>query len=235
MKGVQIDGEKMDTDIVLCNGDVVVCFNELIDSYPKTTNGLNRLEPSLSGLIFFWGIQGHYSQLKQHNIFFSQNYEKEFIQLFQDQIPPDDPTIYISISSKQDHYHAPAGCENWFVMINMPYLNNDSKAETWKIEQIRHTIIQKLNQYGFDIEGKIQFERTITPQDIAAQFYSNQGSIYGISSNTIRSAFKRPPNRSRQLQGLYFAGGSTHPGGGIPMCILSGKFAAELIDEFEGN
>ncbi|MBN2030591.1 phytoene desaturase [bacterium] len=235
VKGVQIDGEKMNTDIVLCNGDVVVCFNDLIKGFSKTTNRLNRLEPSLSGMIFFWGIQGCYSQLKQHNIIFSQNYKKEFTQLFQDQIPPDDPTVYISISSKQDHHHAPEGCENWFVMINMPYLYNDSKAETWQIEQIRHTILQKLKRYDLDIEKKIQFERTITPQDIAAQFYSNHGSIYGISSNTIRSAFKRPSNRNRQLRGLYFAGGSAHPGGGVPMCMLSGKFAAELINEFEGN
>jgi phytoene dehydrogenase-like protein len=150
-------------------------------------------------------------------------------------LPPNDPTIYISISSKQDPDHAPAGCENWFVLINMPYLTKGQENETWNKNRIRDKIMQKLKRFGMDISGKIQYERTITPLDIADQFHSNRGSIYGISSNTMHSAFRRPPNRSRQLRGLYFAGGSTHPGGGVPLCMLSGKFAAELIHEFEGH
>lgn len=235
VNGVLIEDERIDADVVLCNGDVVTSHNNLIEGFPKIRNKLNRLEPSLSGLIFFWGIKGQYPQLKQHNIIFSQDYEREFKQIFQDLIPPDDPTIYISISSKSDKSHAPEGCENWFVLINMPYLSDNRKWEDHETGQIRHIIMKKLKHLGIDIEGKIQCEMKITPQDFANQFQSNCGSIYGISSNTKSSAFKRPPNRSRQLQGLYFAGGSTHPGGGVPMCMLSGKFAAELIDEFKTN
>jgi len=235
VKGVQIEGAKIDADVVLCNGDVVVSHNNLIQGFSKIKNKLNRLEPSLSGLIFFWGIKGQYAQLKQHNIIFSEDYEKEFKQIFQDLTPPDDPTIYISISSKCDKNHAPKESENWFVLINTPYLGDDQKWGKYKTDQIRHAVIQKLKRFGIDIEGKIKHERTVTPLNIANQFHSNRGSIYGISSNTMNSAFKRPPNRSRQLRGLYFTGGSTHPGGGVPMCMLSGRFAAELIDEFETN
>lgn len=148
---------------------------------------------------------------------------------------PDDPTIYISISSKCDQKHAPKGCENWFVMINMPYLSAGQTWEAYKTVQIRHRVIQKLKRFGIDITGKIKSEMTLTPLDIADQYFSNRGSIYGISSNTMNSAFKRQPNRSRQLRGLYFAGGFTHPGGGVPMCMLSGKITAELIDEFESK
>ena len=164
-----------------------------------------------------------------------QDYEKEFKQLFQDLTPPDDPTIYISISSKYDQNHAPDGCENWFVLINMPYLSNNLEWQKYQTDQIRQVVIQKLKNFGFNIERKIQCEKILTPLDIAIKFYSNHGSIYGISSNTKSSAFKRPPNRSRQLGGLYFTGGSTHPGGGVPMCMISGKLSAELINEFEGN
>jgi len=235
VNGVMIDGEKIAADVVLCNSDVVISYNDLIHGFPKTTDKLNRLEPSLSGMIFFWGVKGQFSQLKQHNILFSENYEKEFKQIFQDLIPPDDPTIYISISSKCDPNHAPEGCENWFVLINMPYLDDSQNWGKGETEKIRDVIIHKLKRFGIDIERKIQHEKTMTPLDIANQFSSNCGSIYGISSNTMNSAFKRPPNRSRQLRGLYFAGGSTHPGGGVPMCMLSGKIAAELIDEFEGS
>jgi phytoene desaturase len=233
--GVRVAGEKIDAEVVLCNSDVVVSYNELIKGFLKIKNKLNRLEPSLSGLIFFWTIKGQFSQMKQHNIIFSQDYEKEFKQIFHELTPPDDPTIYISISSKIDKEHAPDGYENWFVMINMPYLKEGEKWEESKSTKIRQIIIRKLKKFGIDIEGKIESEIKVTPQDIANQFYSNRGSIYGISSNTMSSAFKRPPNRSRQLKGLYFAGGSTHPGGGVPLCMISGKIAAELIDEFENN
>ena len=235
IKGVMIDGEKMDTDILLCNNDVVCSFNDLIDGFPKIKEKLNRLEPSLSGVIFYWGIKQQFPKLKQHNIIFSQNYKKEFKQIFQDLKIPDDPTIYIAISSKSDQTHAPHGCENWFVMINAPYLSNNQKWDKSTTDRIRRTIIKKLKNNGIDIEGKINCEKIMTPIDIENQFFSNRGSIYGISSNTMNSAFKRPPNRSRQLHGLYFAGSSSHPGGGVPMCILSGKIAAELINQYESN
>jgi phytoene desaturase len=232
VKGVRIHGENVEGDVVLCNGDVVTSYHNLIPGFPKTKKKLSRLEPSLSGLIFFWGIQGQHPRLKQHNIFFSKDYEKEFKQIFGDLSVPDDPTLYVSVSSKTDPEHAPEGCENWFVLINVPYLTEGQQWDSSKIDPIRATVLRKLKRYGFDINGKIRFERTLTPTDIANRFYSNRGSIYGISSNTLNSAFQRPPNRSRQLHGLYFTGGSTHPGGGVPMCLLSGKIAAELIDDY---
>jgi len=235
IKGVRIHGEKIDADAVLCNADVVTSHHDLIDGFHKTSKRLSRLEPSLSGLIFFWGIHGIHPHLGQHNIFFSQDYQKEFARIFQDLIPSEDPTVYVSISSKSDTGHAPEGCENWFVLINMPYLIGDQSWKAGQTALIRQAVLQKLKTCGLDIEKQIRIEKTITPGDIALRFRSNRGSIYGISSNTLNSAFKRPPNRSRQLRGLYFAGGSTHPGGGVPMCMLSGKIAAELINEFESR
>jgi phytoene desaturase len=235
VNGVLIEGEKIDADVALCNCDVVFSYKNLIKGFPKITKKLSQLEPSLSGIVFFWGIKGQHTQLKQHNIIFSEDYKREFSQIFHDLIPPDDPTIYISISSKSDQNHAPERCENWFVLINMPYLSDDLEWNKYQTDQIRQIVIQKLKHFGLDIESKIQCEKILTPSNIANKFYSNRGSIYGISSNTINSAFKRPPNRSRQLGGLYFSGGSTHPGGGVPMCMISGKLASELINEFEGN
>lgn len=235
VNGIQTKGQKLDADLLLCNGDVVVTHNELLTDFPKTTQKLNQLEPSLSGITFFWGVENKNPQLAQHNILFSDDYKHEFKQIFYDKVPPTDPTIYISISSKLDKSHAPAGCENWFVLINMPYLES---ARTWdrpRISQVRKTLMAKLKQRGFDLEGKIKTEFILTPQDMATKYKSNCGSIYGISSNTINSAFKRPPNRSRNLRGLYFTGGSTHPGGGVPMCMLSSKIATDLIIEYEGK
>jgi phytoene desaturase len=230
VQGIQINGEKIQADFVISNADVVVAFNELIDGFPKKQEKLNRLEPSLSGVVFLWGIDKQHPQLAQHNIIFTADYKSEFKQIFDRKQIPDDPTIYIAITSKLDPDHAPAGGENWFVLINVPYLNENLNWEK-DVIRLKKLILEKLNKIGIDISGKIKFEKIITPQDFYDQYRSNRGSIYGISSNDRMTAFRRPANRSREIKGLYFAGGSTHPGGGVPLAMLSGKMCAELILE----
>lgn len=230
IQGIQVNGEKIDADFVISNADVVVAFNELIEGFPKKQTKLNRLEPSLSGVVFLWGIEGQHPQLAQHNIIFASNYELEFKQIFEEKKAPDDPTVYIAITSKLDPDHAPAGGENWFVLINVPYLNENQNWDA-EIVRLKKVVLEKLNKIGIDISDKIKLEKIITPQDFYDQYRSNRGSIYGISSNDRMTAFRRPANRSREIEGLYFAGGSTHPGGGVPLAMLSGKMCAELISE----
>jgi len=231
--GLLINGENVAADYILCGQDVVVAYNELIDGFPARRQKLNRLEPSCSGIVFLWGINREYSELAHHNIFFSDDYKKEFAQIFDDKRAPDDPTIYIAITGKSDASHAPASSENWFVLLNMPYLSN---GINWNAETtaVRDIVMKKLSRAGFEVANHIETEFVITPEDFQRRYLSNRGSIYGISSNSRSTAFKRPANRSRDLQGLYFAGGSTHPGGGIPLVLLSGKIAAELIEKHAG-
>jgi phytoene desaturase len=231
--GLVVNGEFIHCDYILCGADVVESFANLIEGHTKTSNNLKAIEPSLSGLVFLWGIKGKHVRLKHHNIFFSQDYQKEFSQIFDSLQAPEDPTSYISITSKNDPSHAPRGCENWFVLLNMPYLNGkiDWKKEPQKIKK---RLLNKLKQHGLNVKSLILYEKIITPEDISNIYGSNKGSIYGISSNSRMTAFKRSANRNRQIKNLYFAGGSVHPGGGIPMVLLSGKMASELIATKEG-
>ncbi len=230
IQGVQIQKDFLPADFVVCNGDVVVSYNELIEGFDSRRKKLSQLEPSLSGLVFLWGINKKFSQLAHHNIIFSDDYQAEFKQIFYEKIAPTDPTIYMAISSKKDPEHAPEKGENWFVLLNMPSLNN--KID-WKmtIDPLREIILRKLKQTGLDVRNYIQYEKILTPEDFYRLYRSNGGSIYGIASNDRNSAFKRPPNRNRDIQGLFFAGGSTHPGGGVPLTMLSGKLCADLIAE----
>ena len=232
--GVQVNGEKVPADYVLCGADAVVAHDELIDEHQQQRKKLNRLEPSLSGMVFLWGVRAKHPKLAHHNIIFSSDYDTEFEQIFKHQQVPDEPTIYIAITSKADTEHAPTDGENWFVLLNMPYL---SPGQLWEKEKdrMRAVVLNKLKQIGFDIAERIEIEQIYTPEDFAKLYASNQGSIYGVSSNSKVTAFKRVPNRSRTLEGLYFAGGSVHPGGGIPLVILSGKIAATLIAEDCGS
>lgn len=112
----------------------------------------------------------------------------------------------------------------------MPYLKD---GQNWheETERMRMTVLRKLKQIGIDIASHIETEYIHTPEHFYHLYGSNRGSIYGISSNKRSTAFRRPANRSRDIEGLYFAGGSTHPGGGIPLVLLSGKIAKQLITE----
>ncbi|MFC1713320.1 phytoene desaturase family protein [Candidatus Poribacteria bacterium] len=233
VKGIQVNNEAVIADYVLCGADVVIAYNSLIHGLERRRQKMNRLEPSLSGMVFLWGVKNIHPELAQHNIIFSEDYEREFQQIFGELKPPDDPTVYISISSKTDPEHAPPDSENWFVLLNMPYLDGEAHVKDWnsEIERMRESVFTKLRRIGIHISKHIETERVYTPEDLLSLYASNRGSIYGISSNSKTTAFKRHANRSRDIEGLYFAGGSVHPGGGIPLTILSGKMAAELIAE----
>ena len=133
VSGVQVNGERFDADYVLCGADAVVAYQELIDGLQHQREKLNQLEPSLSGMVFLWGVSGKHPNLAHHNIIFSSDYSLEFKQIFGERQVPDDPTIYIAITSKADAAHAPADGENWFVLLNMPYV---VPGQMWEKEKL---------------------------------------------------------------------------------------------------
>ena len=192
------------------------------------TNHNSQFDPSCSGFILLLGVNKQFPQLAHHNILFSPDYPAEFEAIFKAGKPPDDPTIYIAITSKTDPDHAPNGSENWFVLVNAPPLG-DEYDWTANKASYRALVLQKMADFGFDLRGHIETERILTPQDLAESSGAWRGALYGASPNSRWAAFKRPHNRAKDVQGLYFVGGTTHPGGGVPMVTLSGKVAAELV------
>lgn len=229
--GIEVNGTYLESNTVISNADVHFTYKNLLgDRNSKQAKKYNSLEPSSSALVFYWGINIKSDKLDVHNILFSSDYKKEFNEIFTEKIYPSDPTIYIYISSKFAIGDAPENCENWFVMINAPYLNDNIKSTD--IKKLKQTIIEKIKKYtGYDIQDKIITEQVLTPLDIENKTSSYKGSIYGISSNSRKAAFMRHPNKSKQYKGLYFCGGSAHPGGGIPLVILSGKLCASIIEK----
>jgi phytoene desaturase len=234
VQGVLVDGAMIPYDFVCSNADVVTTYRDLLkDESSRDAKRYRRLEPSSSALVFFWGVrEGMSEKLGVHNILFSADYKDEFMELFNKKICPRDPTVYIYISSLFNPPDAAKGNENWFVMINAPYAD----GQDWEreMQESRKRIVHKIDSLlHIDIEKYISCERITTPQDIAVQTMSHRGSIYGISSNSRTAAFMRQRNRSRRYRGLYFCGGSAHPGGGIPLVLLSGKICADLVKRFE--
>jgi len=226
--GIKVKDEIKKYDIIVSNMDMYYTYTKLLKT-PFKNEKHYRKNRSSSALVFYWGIKKQFPQLSLHNILFSSNYKEEFKHLSNGDIF-NDPTIYINITSKYTVTDAPSGFENWFTMINVPYDN----GQDWEtlITESRKNIISKINRIlDCDIEPFICFEKITTPQSIDNTTFSFAGSIYGTHSNNIFSAFLRHPNYSKQIKGLYFCGGSVHPGGGIPLVLKSAKIASEMIQK----
>jgi phytoene desaturase len=224
--GIKANGKLYDFDAAVSNMDVYFTYKRLLPQEPPPERILNQPK-STSALIFYWGVQKSFPNLDLHNIFFSDRYAEEFAALERGEMI-NDPTIYVNISSKYTSTDAPSGCENWFVMLNAPCHH----GQNWDalIERVRKEVITKLNaQLGVDMNNLIVNESVLSPLEIEAKTSSHLGALYGYSSNTQMAAFLRHANFSRSVRGLYFCGGSVHPGGGIPLCLLSAKITAELI------
>ncbi|MEO8233026.1 MAG: FAD-dependent oxidoreductase, partial [Ignavibacteriota bacterium] len=218
-------------DKIISNVDVNYTFKNLIINF-ESKEGLRytKKDPSFSGLVFYWGINKIFPELETHNILFAQNYKQEFDDLFMNKTIHSDPTIYIYISSKLNEDDAPAGKENWFVMVNAPHIQNQNWDD--EVNNARTNIIKKINNFlNTNIEQFIELEKVMSPVDIQNKTGSYRGSIYGISSNDKFAAFMRQSNKSKTIKNLYFCGGSAHPGGGIPLVILSGKIVADIIQK----
>lgn len=225
--GIKAKDQFFPADIVVSNMDVVNTYKKLLPKAAQPNKILNQPKSS-SALIFYWGIQHQFPELDMHNIFFSQNYEQEFNAIFRQQTIYQDPTVYINITSKHKKDDAPEGCENWFVMINVP--NNSGQDWDALIAEARKNILAKLSRLlEKDIERLIACENILDPRTIESRTSSSQGALYGNSSNNRYAAFLRHANFSSQIKNLYFCGGSVHPGGGIPLCLLSAKIATDLI------
>lgn len=231
VEGVEIAGAFERFDAVVSNADAVYTMTRLLgDEGPRASRRAlryERLEPSCSGLVFLWGVRGRHAQLAHHNIFFSDDYAEEFEDIFTRRVPPRDPTVYVSITSHADARHAPEGHENWFVLVNMPYVAEENRDADTGV--VRNAVLRRLRLAGIDIEADIVCEETVTPADLEQRYNANRGSIYGISSNSRNAAFLRPRNALRSPKGLYLCGGAAHPGGGVPLVLLSGKLAAEAV------
>ena len=226
VKGIRLNGEIIPADRVVSNMDIWFTYRQLLKNEVAPKRILNQ-ERSSSALIFYWGIKAEFPELDLHNIFFSEDYKKEFAAIWEQQSIDVDPTIYVNISAKYQSGDAPKGAENWFVMINVPANTGQNWDEL--IAAARKNVIDKLSRMlNRDIAQLIVTEELLDPRSIEQKTASYQGSLYGTSSNNQFTAFLRHANFSSKIKGLYFVGGSVHPGGGIPLALLSAKIVDDL-------
>jgi phytoene desaturase len=231
-------GEKLESDIVISNVDSKVLYRRLVPRRDRwrawrELQALANSTTSFSGFSLLLALDG-VSNVDHHTVLFPENYDAEFDAIFKDNLPPSDPTIYIC--NPRDRSLVPdPNSEAWFVLINAP-LHQPNQGFDWDVpglkERYAELILSKIEERGIDIRNRIKFMKIRTPADLERETGSPGGSIYGPSSNGLRSAFLRARNRS-PIKNLYCVGGSAHPGGGLPLVAISAEIVANSISELE--
>lgn len=228
-------GEKVSADAVVSNRDSVRTHRELLrGEAPKAAEAFEKrrsYEPACSGVVMYLGLKKRYEHLLHHNFVFSADPHVEFEAIYNKGEPAPDPTCYVCAPSGTEASVAPAGGEALYVLVHTPYLR---EGQNWSqiLPTYRRTILEKLKRTAGmeDIEERIVTERILTPEDIHSRYQVLNGAIYGLASHGRISGALKPSNRSPDVKGLYLAGGSAHPGPGMPMALMSGWIAADALD-----
>ena len=218
-------------DAVVSNMDSVRTYRELVGGAVGAQYARRNFEPACSGVVLYLGLSKRYEHLAHHDFVFSRDPEEEFDFIYRKGEPAPDPTAYLAAPAVTDPEVAPEGGEALYVLVHTPYLR---PHHDWSqmFPTYRRVILDKLKRAAglHDLEDRIVVERHLTPQDIHDRYRVLNGAIYGLASHgKFMGAFK-PGNRSRDVRGLYLAGGAAHPGPGMPMVMMSGWIAADALD-----
>ena len=229
------DGKIIKSDLVVSNSDAEYTFNSLIGSEVSSARGerrkLKSATKSLAGFSLLLGLDNKKSKpvdVKHHNVYFPENYDLEFDQIFTQKVPVTDPTIYLC-APKDSSMVKGADKDAWFVLVNAPRHEPESGWD-WKDggQEYAQKIISKMDDLGLNVTNRLDFMEYRTPADLENYAMAPGGSIYGTSSNSPVSAFLRARNRSK-VKGLFCVGGSAHPGGGLPLVGISAEIVAKAI------
>ncbi|HVM26773.1 MAG TPA: phytoene desaturase family protein [Mycobacteriales bacterium] len=238
--GVRLDdGERLAADVVVANADAAQVYGRLLPAGAAggARRRLARATPSLSGFVLLLAVRGRTPGLAHHNVLFPADYDAEFDAVFGDPARPvQDPTLYVS--APDDPAVRPAGCEAWFVLVNAPRHGRGAGAVDWRApglaDRYADRLLDLLAARGLPVRERVLWSRALSPADLEERTGAPGGAIYGTSSNGAAAAFLRPANRS-PVPGLYLVGGSSHPGGGLPLVLLSARIVADLVDESAGR
>lgn len=234
VSGITVNSVFHEADIVVSNMEVIPAYQKLLGEDAKFMKSLKHLEPSCSGLVLELGLNRQYPHLAHHNFFFSKDQRTHFKAVFDEKKLPEDPTIYLVAASRTDPSVAPQGGECLKILPHIPHITPDRPLQPEDYMRFKERVLVKLERMGLEnLRQHVVYEHCWTPVDIQQQYYSNQGSIYGVAADRFRNLAFKAPKQSSKYENLFFSGGSVNPGGGMPMVVLCGQNVARKIVEWD--
>jgi 1-hydroxycarotenoid 3,4-desaturase len=226
---VLVSGERLEADAVVVNADAAALPAGLFGgAVTSAAPALKLRERSLSAVTWAGMVEAKGFPLLRHNVFFSGGYQAEFADLFERSRLPEAPTVYLCAQDRPGHdTEAPPGKERIFMLVNAPPTGGRHRFDAKEIAQCQTSALALLARCGMPMALPAEAVLT-TPEDFNRMFPATGGALYGMASHGWRASFQRPASNT-PIPGLYLAGGSTHPGAGVPMAALSGRLAAARL------
>jgi phytoene desaturase len=225
------DDTEINADIIVVNADLPYVYRNLLPDRRKSGR-LDRMKYSCSAICYHWGLDKVYPQLEHHSVFLSDKFREGLDRIFVDKSVGDYPSFYIHAPVRTDPSAAPPGHDTLSFIVGAGHVDRKKKQD-WdhQKKKTRIALIQRLKQMGLeDIEEHIKFEICYTPENWEHACNISRGSVFGsLAHNLMQMGYFRPHNQHSRYKNLFFVGGSTHPGNGIPNVLLSAKLTAERI------
>jgi phytoene desaturase len=225
------DGSEIKADVVVANADLPYVYRKLLPEKRKSRR-LDRKKYSCSAICFHWGLDKIYPQLGHHSVFLSDGFREGLDRIFKDKSISDHPSFYVHAPARTDPAAAPSGQDTLSFIVGSGHVDKMKKQDWVKLKKKTHTaVVQRLKQLGLeDIEEHIKFEICYTPESWENACNITRGSVFGsLAHNLMQMGYFRPHNQHSRYKNLFFVGGSTHPGNGIPNVLLSAKLTSERI------
>ena len=225
------DGREFSAELFVGNADLPYIYDQLLPDRAEAEKLQNKLY-TCSTIMFYWGVDKEYPQIRPHNVFLGGDYKASFDQIFKDHTLPEVPSFYVHAPKRIDPAAAPEGQDTLYVLVPVGHLSARTKQD-WDalVARARETVFARLaKEMGAeDLREHIKFEINYQPKTWKERFNLVNGAAFGLSHNFWQVGFLRPQNRHKKYKNLYFAGASTHPGTGLPIVLLSARLAAERI------
>jgi phytoene desaturase len=232
--GVKTASRTLKADAVIVNADFAEAMRRMVPNTLRrkwTNERIASKRFSCSTFMMYLGIEGTYEDLSHHTIYLSKNYEQNLRDIERDHVLSADPSFYVQNACVTDRSLAPEGCSTLYVLA--PVTHQTANVD-WAAEQtgFRQRVIQQLSKVGIDgLEGRIRFEKIISPKDWQTDYALYQGATFSMAHNLRQMLHLRPHNRFEDLDGVYLVGGGTHPGSGLPVIFESARITSRLLLE----
>jgi len=225
------DGTTAISDLIVVNADLPYAYRSLLPD-KRLSAKLERKTYSCSAIVFHWGLSKTYPEFEHHSIFLSDQYKKSLDAIFDHDSLSEQPNFYVHAPVRTDPTAAPDGQDSISVIVPVGHLKEKNPQDWEQLKNLARTeVLKRLTEEGFtDLKEHIKFEICYTPMAWKSIYNVSHGSVFGSVGHTIfQMGYFRPHNRHDRYHNLYFVGGSTHPGNGVPLVLLSAMLTSERI------
>ena len=225
------NGDEIQSNIFIVNADLPYVYDKLLPD-KQFAEKLNKLNYACSAIVFHWALDKKFQQLEHHSVFLSEDYQDCMDKIFIDKTVGTPPSFYVHSPTRTDPTAAPQNEDSVSIVIPVGHIDY-KKQQDWNSikSNLRIGVIDRLKKAGMkDIEQHIKFEICYLPGTWKSAYNITKGAVFGsLNHNTMQMGYFRPHNRHDHYKNLYFVGGSTHPGNGVPLVLLSAKLTTERI------